>query len=157
MSKPDALLEEKLSAYPELWPMLDALLTVVCRRDGNPFALTRLLRVPSIFGALIAHDDATASTALDFLTFGVLQFENPMFTEDAVQALLALIRDDAHGPKALLSRRCSLPLIEALATAACYLPSAMTALEILAKQDDGNLCLHSLAASLSAEAAGPAA
>ena len=97
LSKPDALLEQKVSAWPELWPILEALLVVVCRRDGNPFALTRLLRVPTVFGSLMRHKAEIASTALDFLTFGMVQFENPMFTDDAVQALLPLLRDPDHG------------------------------------------------------------
>ena len=152
LSKPDALLEEKVGSWPALWPLVTALLDVVCRRDGNPFALTRLLRVPKVFSSLMKHDEQTAQTALDFLTFGVLQFENPMFTEDAVQALLALLREPgASGVQAVLKGRCSLLLLEALATAACYLPSAMTALEILASEPDGKACLYSLAEKLGEE------
>ena len=151
LSKPDVLLEREVANWPDLLPVLEALLTVVCRRDGNPFALTRLLRVPTVFGTLMAHNEVTVSTALDFLTFGVLQFENPMFTEDAVQALLALLRDAQLGAHVLLTCRCSLLLLEALATAACYLPSAMTALEIVADVPDGRVCLYSLAAALGAE------
>ena len=70
LSKPDALLEEKVGSWPALWPLVTALLDVVCRRDGNPFALTRLLRVPKVFSSLMKHDEQTAQTALDFLTFG---------------------------------------------------------------------------------------
>ena len=119
---------------PLLWPLVTAMLHVICRRDGNPFALTRLLRIPSVFGDLMRHDEAAASTTLNFLTFGMLQFDNPMFTEDAVQVILTLLREDDLGAASLLARRCSLPLLEALGTAACYLPSAMTALE--------RLCAH---------------
>ncbi|KOO33434.1 hypothetical protein Ctob_008174 [Chrysochromulina tobinii] len=87
LSKPDELLEARVRESPQLWPLVTAMLHVICRRDGNPFALTRLLRIPSVFGDLMRHDEAAASTTLNFLTFGMLQFDNPMFTEDAVQRL----------------------------------------------------------------------
>ena len=151
LSKPDALLEQKVREWPELWTMVDLLLEVICRRDGNPFALTRLLRIPDIFGACFARNSTTASTALEFLTFGVLQFDNPMFTEDAMQAILTLLRGTSYGPASLLKERCSLPLLEAMATAACYLPSAMTTLELIGTHADGQLCLYSLAEALSAK------
>jgi hypothetical protein len=177
LSKPDELLEARVRESPQLWPLVTAMLHVICRRDGNPFALTRLLRIPSVFGDLMRHDEAAASTTLNFLTFGMLQFDNPMFTEDAVQVFLTLLRDDNlrednlrddnlrddnlreddlgahHGAASLLARRCSLPLLEALGTAACYLPSAMTALELLCAHPPGRIAVYSLAAALGADAA----
>ena len=153
LSKPDELLEARVRESPLLWPLVTAMLHVICRRDGNPFALTRLLRIPSVFGDLMRHDEAAASTTLNFLTFGMLQFDNPMFTEDAVQVILTLLREDDLGAASLLARRCSLPLLEALGTAACYLPSAMTALERLCAHPPGRVCVYSLAAALGADAA----
>ena len=49
LGKPDALLESTLRAHPQLDAMCGDLLQVVSRRDGNPFALTRLLSVPQLF------------------------------------------------------------------------------------------------------------
>ena len=46
---------------------------MVARRDGNPFALTRLLRVPRVYAGLLSHAPSSAVMSLDFLTFGMLQ------------------------------------------------------------------------------------
>ena len=105
-------------AYDKLWDMLGTLLVVVCRRDGNPFSLTRLLRVPDLLADLFERSASTASTALSFLAFGMEQFDNPPFTDDAVQALLPWLRHKDHGPRMLLRQPCAVPMLEALATAA---------------------------------------
>lgn len=95
LGKPDQLLEEKIRAYPTLSELCRDLLHVVSRHDGNPFALTRLLCVPEVFPTLMRTAPAVASDAVCFLTFGLLQFDNPMFTEDAVQ-----VRPAAPAPHA---------------------------------------------------------
>lgn len=67
-----------------------------------------------------------ASDALSFLVFGLVNFDNPMFTEDAVHALMALLREGTAAQ--VLAHRASLPLLEALNTASSFLPRRAFAL-----------------------------
>ena len=85
LGKPDKMLEDKIRSLGTLPALCKDLLHVVTRRDGNPFSLTRLLCVPGVFRSLLLSDPKTGYDAISFLTFGLLQFDNPMFTEDAVQ------------------------------------------------------------------------
>ncbi|KAL1530928.1 hypothetical protein AB1Y20_001819 [Prymnesium parvum] len=163
LGKPDTMLENKIRSLETLPSLCRDVMSVVTKRDGNPFSLTRLLSVPEVFRLLLHSDQEAGSDAVSFLTFGLLQFHNPMFTEDAVQALQALLGGKTHigaeGEAAdedataalnfLLAHRASLPLFEALSTAACYLPSAMTTLELLSSVPAGQLALYSLATALS--------
>ncbi|KAL3893237.1 MAG: hypothetical protein SGPRY_014368 [Prymnesium sp.] len=217
LGKPDKMLEQKIRSLSTLPSLCKDVMRVVTRQDGNPFSLTRLLSVPDAFHVLLQADRQLGSDAFTFLTFGILQFRNPMFTEDAVQvrvlgqigmklckpeyhhmlwpaimyrqlvgeqfptisvafiaansglskAIQALLRSSSHATTNkdsphkddvataegslgfVLSHRASLPLFEALGTAACYLPIAMTALETLSASPVGRLAIYSLAAALS--------
>ncbi len=149
LGKPDTLLETKLRAHPKLPTICKDLLHVVSRRDGNPFSLTRLLYVPDVFAWLVETQPGLASEALCFLTFGLLHFDNPMFSEDAVQALQALLREPGVDVEQVLGHRASLPLLEALSTCACYSPSAISVLESVASSAGGRTSLYSLATALS--------
>ena len=148
LGRPDALLEEELRKFPKLIQLSSSLLTVVTRRDGNPFSLTRLLCVPKVFLMLRDSDPACASEAFSFLVFGLTHFDNPMFTEDAVHAITVLLREGTASQ--VLAHCASVPLLEALSDASSYLPSAMAALELLADVPAGRTCMHSLAEALSA-------
>lgn len=79
------MLEQKIRSLSTLPSLCKDVLRVVTRQDGNPFSLTRLLSVPDAFQVLLQADEQLGSDAFTFLTFGILQFRNPMFTEDAVQ------------------------------------------------------------------------
>ena len=150
LGKPDALLEAKLRDHPKLPAICKDLFHVVSRRDGNPFSLTRLLYVPKVFSWLVETQPQLASDTLCFLTFGLLHFDNPMFSEDAVQALQALLRETGGGHlERVLGHRASLPLLEALSTCACYSPSAISVLESVSASDGGRASLYSLATALS--------
>jgi len=150
LGKPDALLEAKLRDHPKLPAICKDLFHVVSRRDGNPFSLTRLLYVPKVFSWLVDTQPQLASDTLCFLTFGLLHFDNPMFSEDAVQALQALLRETGDGHlERVLGHRASLPLLEALSTCACYSPSAISVLESVSSSAGGRASLYSLATALS--------
>ena len=150
LGKPDALLEVKLRDHPKLPAICKDLFHVVSRRDGNPFSLTRLLYVPKVFSWLVETQPQLASDTLCFLTFGLLHFDNPMFSEDAVQALQALLRETGGGHlERVLGHRASLPLLEALSTCACYSPSAINVLESVSASGGGRASLYSLATALS--------
>ena len=152
LAKPDGLLSRKVCEHPSLFYLSHNLLRVVSRRDGNPFSLTRLLCLPPLLPLLLDPRHAQlASDALAFVVFGIEQFENPMFTEDGVQVTLALLRQ-AGGAQAVLEHEASIQILESLATASRYLPSAVAALEIIAASVPGRVCLQSLGAGLSAEA-----
>jgi hypothetical protein len=151
LGKPDEVLQRKLRLHPQLIPMTADLLRVVSRHDGNPFALTRLLCTPSLLPRLLGppHSKLT-SEALSFVVFGIQQFDNPAFTEDGIKALLALLRQEG-GTRAALEHEASLHMLETLAAASTYLPSAVASLELLATSRPGRTCLKSLGALLSAE------
>ena len=121
LGKPDALLERKVQAHPQLDAMGRHLFDVVARRDGNPFALTRLLCVPQIFARFARDDLPFFEHLVGFIAFGILQFDNPMFSDDSIPALQALFRDDPKAAEVVMSSRCSIALLEALANAAGYL------------------------------------
>ena len=143
-------MEVKLRDHPKLPAICKDLFHVVSRRDGNPFSLTRLLYVPKVFSWLVDTQPQLASDTLCFLTFGLLHFDNPMFSEDAVQALQALLREAGGGHlERVLGHRASLPLLEALSTCACYSPSAISVLETVSASDGGRASLYSLATALS--------
>ena len=148
LGKPDALLERKVQAHPQLDAMGRHLFDVVARRDGNPFALTRLLCVPQIFARFARDDLPFFEHLVGFIAFGILQFDNPMFSDDSIPALQALFRDDPKAAEVVMSSRCSIALLEALANAAGYLPSAMTTIGTLAAAPGGRVALYSLAAKL---------
>jgi hypothetical protein len=133
--------------------MVGSLLRVISRHDGNPFALTRLLCTPSLLPRLLSppHAELT-SQALSFVVFGIQQFDNPAFTEDGIKVLLALLRQQC-GARATLEHEASLHMLETLAAASTYLPSAVASLELLALSEPGRLCLNSLGARLGAEQA----
>ena len=144
-------MEAKLRDHPKLTAICKDLFHVVSRRDGNPFSLTRLLYVPKVFSWLVDTQPQLASDTLCFLAFGMLHFDNPMFSEDAVQALQALLRETGGGHlERVLGHRASLPLLEALSTCACYSPSAISVLELVSATDGGRASLYSLATALSA-------
>ena len=144
-------MEAKLRDHPKLTAICKDLFHVVSRRDGNPFSLTRLLYVPKVFSWLVDTQPQLASDTLCFLAFGLLHFDNPMFSEDAVQALQALLRETGGGHlERVLGHRASLPLLEALSTCACYSPSAISVLELVSATDGGRASLYSLATALSA-------
>ena len=131
--------------------MIEDLLRVVSRKDGNPFALTRLLCTPSLLPCMLdAPHVRLASDALSFVIFAIEQFDNPAFTEDGVQSILSLLRH-TNGCDAALEHEASIHMLEVLASASTYLPSAVAALEILASSNSGRTCLQSLGAKLSAE------
>ena len=148
LGKPDALLERKVQAHPQLDAMGRHLFDVVARRDGNPFALTRLLCVPQIFARFARDDLPFFEHLVGFIAFGILQFDNPMFSDDSIPALQALFRDDPKAAEVVMSSRMSIALLEALANAAGYLPSAMTTIGTLAAAPGGRVALYSLAAKL---------
>ena len=85
LSKPDALLEKRVTAWPQLWPMLEALLNVVCRRDGNPFALTRLLRAACLRADGLVQTSPAAMQAF-LVDFNVVSEYNEYFKRYGLSA-----------------------------------------------------------------------
>lgn len=153
LGKPDEVLQRKLRQHPLLIPMVQDLVRVVSRHDGNPFALTRLLCTPSLLPRLLSPPHSKLmSEALSYVVFGIQRIDNPAFTEDGIKVILALLRQKG-GTRAVLEHEASLHMLETLAAASTYSPSAVASLELLALTQPGRLCLKSLGAWLSTEQA----
>ncbi len=147
LGQPDELLALAVCAHPSLQRIIRDVLRVVSLEDGNSFSLTRLLCVPGLLSALRAADPETATMAISFVAFSLDEFDDPMFTSDAVQSLLVLLRLDG-GVEALLSHRASFHVLTSLSADACNLPSAASALELVAGTPAGRSALYRLADAL---------
>jgi len=83
LSRPDARLERRVCEHPALFSISADLLRVVSRRDGNPFALSRLLGLGAFLPLLLQppHASSLGREAWSFLAFGLRQFDNQSFVE----------------------------------------------------------------------------